>query len=98
MSLIPDEQFRAFSAAKPDPTMDDPTVSSFWRRRAALTLGMADPNAPWVDIIGAAEHREYRRDVAFAGELALRHLRLEVERLTAEVEALRDRAGRTVAS
>lgn len=86
MSLIPNDQFFAISTADPDPQMDDPKVSSFWRRRAALTLGMANPNAPWVDIISAAEHREYQRDVEFAGKLALRHLRIEVDHLTAEVK------------
>ena len=88
--MISDEEFRALHGAPPDKQMDHPDQSSFWRRRAALMLGLRDRNAPWVDIVGEMEHREYQRDVKFAGELALRHLRVEVDRLKAEI-AKRDK-------
>lgn len=86
--MIPDDVFHEISSTPPDPQRDDPTVSSFWRRRAALMLGLHDRNAPWVDVIGAVEHREYHRDRRFAGDLALRHLRVEADELRALVARL----------
>lgn len=85
--MIPDDVFKQLHQAPPEKVMDLPEVSSFWRRRAALMLGLW-PNTDWGNIIGAVEHREYARDQAFAGELALRHLRLDCDRQRAALEAL----------
>lgn len=86
--MIPTEVLREINATPPDEQMDHPETSAFWRRRGALALGL-HRDAPWVDVIGVVEHREYKRDAKFAGELALRYLRVEVERLAPLVEAAR---------
>lgn len=91
MSRLTDEEYAAIHSGKPDPVMDKPSVSHFWRRRLAAELGMANPDAPWVDMVACIATEQRRRDEAFAGGMALRFLRIENERLRGELAAAEQR-------